>query len=85
VARTADAARRAAAAPADRELASSNCASTSVEVDASGFAAPIGTDASVSVVVRCTFAMGDLAAPGVPGTKIVTGHATSPIDRYRSR
>lgn len=85
LARTADAARDAATTTADRELASSNCTSTSVDVDASGFAAPIGTDASVSVTVRCTFAMGDLAAPGVPRTKIVTGHATSPIDRYRSR
>jgi Flp pilus assembly protein TadG len=85
LARTADGARHAAATTADRELASSNCASTAVEVDASGFAAPVGTDASVSVTVRCTVAMGDLAAPGIPGTQTVTGHATSPIDSYRSR
>lgn len=85
LARTADAARHTAAATADRELASSRCASTDVEVDVSGFAAPVGTDASVSVTVRCTVAMGDLAAPGIPGTKTVTARATSPIDRYRSR
>ena len=83
--RTADAARATATASAQRELASSRCASTQITVDTTGFAAPLGTDASISVQVVCTVSLADLAIPGLPGSRTITGQATSPLDRYRSR
>ena len=85
LARTADAARATALASAQRELAGSDCASTDVTVDVTGFAAPVGTNAAITVTVTCTVSLGDLAIPGLPGVHTMTGTATSPIDRYRSR
>ncbi|CAL8978643.1 hypothetical protein CELL_02921 [Cellulomonas sp. T2.31MG-18] len=83
--RTPDAARATATPAAQRELAASHCAATQISVDTTGFAAPVGTDAAISVEVVCTVSMADLAIPGLPGTRTITGHATSPLDRYRSR
>jgi Flp pilus assembly protein TadG len=85
LARTPDAARTTATDTATTQLATTNCVAMNVAVDTGGFAAPVGTDASVSVTVTCTIAMGDLAAPGIPGAKTLIAHATSPIDRYRAR
>ncbi len=85
LARTADAARATALASAERELADSDCVSTDVAVDTAGFAAPLSTDAAITVTVTCTVSLADLAIPGLPGTDTMTGSATSPIDRYRTR
>ncbi len=85
LARTADAARSTALASAQRELVGSDCVSTDVAVDTAGFAAPIGTDAAITVTVTCTVSLADLAVPGLPGTHTMAGQATSPIDRYRTR
>ncbi len=85
LARTADAARSTALATASRELAGSDCLSTDIVVDTAGFAAPLGTDAAITVTVTCTVSLADLAIPGLPGSHTLTGQATSPIDRYRSR
>ena len=85
LARTTDAARTTALTSARRELAGSTCVNTDVTVDTTGFAAPVGTDAAVTVTVSCTVSIADLAIPGLPGTHTMTGTATSPIDNYRSR
>ena len=85
LARTADVAQSTALASAQRELARSDCSSTDVAVDTAGFTAPVGTAAVITVTVTCTVSMADLAIPGLPGSHILTGQATSPIDRYRSR
>ena len=85
LARTPDAARATATASVQRELAASHCATTQISVDTTGFAAPVGTDAAISVDVVCTVSMAALAIPGMPGTRTIPGHATSPLDRYRSR
>ena len=85
LARSADAARAIALGTAQRELAASNCVTTDVTVDTSGFAVPVGTGAAVTVRITCTVTVADLAIPGLPGTHTMTGTATSPIDRYRSR
>ncbi|GAB2711515.1 TadE/TadG family type IV pilus assembly protein [Kitasatospora kifunensis] len=61
------------------------CVSLSVDVPTNGFAAALGTPASVTVTVRCTVDLSDLTIPGVPGTTTVTGTFTSPIDPYRGR
>lgn len=85
LARTADVAQSTALASAQRELARSGCSSTDVAVDTAGFIAPVGTAAVIAVTVTCTVSIADLAIPGLPGSHTLTGHATSPIDRYRSR
>jgi Flp pilus assembly protein TadG len=85
LARTPDAARSTALAAATRELAGSDCGSTAVTVDTTGFAAPLGTDGAITVQITCTVSLADLAIPGLPGPHPLTGTATSPIDRYRSR
>lgn len=85
LARTPATARATATASAQRELTASHCATTQISVDTAGFAAPVGTDAAISVQVVCTVSMANLAIPGLPGTHTITGHATSPLDRYRSR
>lgn len=61
------------------------CASSSVDVDAAGFAAALGEPATVTVTVSCTVALSDLAVPGLPGSRTMTASATSTLDRYRSR
>lgn len=85
IARTPDAARVSAVEAAQRELAGSRCASSDVTVDTAGFTAPVGTDAAIRVQVTCIVSVADLAIPGLPGTHTITGAATSPLDRYRSR
>lgn len=85
LARDASAALNASNAAAARELDRSACASTDVVTDTSGFARPLGQDGTVSVTVTCVVAMADLAVPGLPGYRVVTSSATSPLDRYRAR
>jgi Flp pilus assembly protein TadG len=62
-----------------------NCLSTTVTVDTTGFAAPVGTPASVRATVSCVVNLSDLSVPGVPGTRTVTATMTSPLDTYRER
>lgn len=59
------------------------CTDVSVDVDASGFAAPAGTTGSVVVDVHCTVGLSDVAIPGIPGSKTLSGRAVSPIDLFR--
>lgn len=77
-----DARAAATATLANKQL---HCRSTSVSVDTSGFGAPVGTPASTAVTVRCTVDLGDLALPGIPGSRTMTARATSPLDTYRER
>lgn len=62
-----------------------SCRSTSVTIVTSGFAAPVGTPASVGATVSCVVDLADLALPGVPGTRTVTATMSSPLDTYRER
>lgn len=61
------------------------CSSFSVNVNTAGFSVPVGQPAQVAVTVTCTVSLSDLAVPGLPGSRIVTGQATSPLDTYRER
>jgi Flp pilus assembly protein TadG len=54
-------------------------------IDTTGFAVAIGRPASVSVEVACTVPLGDLAVPGIPGSRLITADASSPLDSYRER
>ena len=85
--RSVAAAQIAAESAVDRETAARDirCATTMVEVDASGLTAPLGTSANVTVRASCTVTMADLAVPGLPGSRTITAEATSAVDRYRTR
>jgi hypothetical protein len=60
------------------------CTSLDVTVDASGFARPPGSPATVTAIVRCIVDWADLGLPGA-GTRTVEATAVSPIDRWRER
>jgi Flp pilus assembly protein TadG len=61
-----------------------NCTATTVSVDTTGFASPVGTPAKVNVIVTCQVNLSDLL-PGVPGTKVIAATMSSPLDTYRAR
>ena len=56
-----------------------------VVVDVSGFAAPLGSPASIRVDVTCVVSLSDVALPGLPGARTVHDHAVSPLDPFRAR
>lgn len=74
-----------AAAASTLESQDLRCVRSQVTVDTTGFAAPVGTPASVTATVRCTVNLSDLSLPGVPGSRTVTATMSSPIDTYRER
>jgi Flp pilus assembly protein TadG len=61
------------------------CSSLSLTVNTSEFSRPVGTPANVYVSIECVVALGDIAAPGIPGSRTVTATFVSPLDRYRGR
>ncbi|WP_116451682.1 TadE/TadG family type IV pilus assembly protein [Blastococcus litoris] len=76
-----------AGAQAQRTLTAQDlrCQATSVDVDTAGFQAPLGQPGDVTVSISCTVAMGDLLAPGLPGSVTVQASFSSPVDAYRER
>ncbi|MDX3075882.1 TadE/TadG family type IV pilus assembly protein [Streptomyces sp. MI02-7b] len=85
--RTQLAAESAAADAATRSFADQGvrCASTDVNVDASGFTVPVGQVGYVTVTVRCTVDLSDLLLPGAPGSRTLTSTFTSVVDAFRAR
>jgi Flp pilus assembly protein TadG len=62
-----------------------SCASEpEVVIDTSGFAAEVGTPASVTVTVTCRVSFGDIDLIGVPDQE-VSSTFVSPLDQYRTR
>ena len=61
-----------------------NCTATTISVDTTGFASPVGTPAAITATVNCQVNLSDLL-PGVPGSKAITATMSSPLDTYRSR
>ena len=86
LARSASAAQTAALSTASASLSSQHmdCQSLTVTVDTHGFAAPLGTPASVQVHVTCQVPLADVALPGLPGSKSLQATFSSPLDPYRS-
>ncbi|MEA5118557.1 MAG: TadE/TadG family type IV pilus assembly protein [Propionicimonas sp.] len=86
LARTADDAKRSANRVADAALVNQDveCATTTLEVDTSGFRRPPGTAATVTVTLTCEVATADLSLP-VPGTIRIEHSMSSPLDVYRGR
>lgn len=63
-----------------------HCATTpTIDVDTSQFALPVGQPANVTVRISCVVNLGDVALPGMPGTRLTVASYTSPLDRYRAR
>lgn len=87
IARTASQAQADAATIAASSLATGGltCTTTSVQVDTSGFATPVGQPATVTVSVACAAPLSDLLVPGLGGSKTITATQSSPLDRYRER
>lgn len=56
-----------------------------VAVDTSAFNSAPGESGAITVTVTCPVPLGDLAVPGLPGTRTVTGEGSSVLDRYRGR
>lgn len=61
------------------------CTRVTINVDTSGFAAPIGQPATVTATVTCPVRVNGLMIPGVSGTRTVRATASSPIDQWRQR
>lgn len=61
------------------------CLQTSIDLDLSGFSAPVGTPASVTEQIHCQVSIGNVLVPGMPGSMMIVGRGTSPIDTYRER
>lgn len=62
-----------------------NCQPLAVSIDGSGINASIGQVGTVSATISCTLNLSDIALPGLPGTKLITSTATSPVDPFRER
>ncbi len=79
-------ARSSARTAAQQALAGSrtNCLTTTVTLDASGYATEPGTDAKVPATVTCTISTSGLV-PGLHGTKTFSATASSPLDTHRER
>lgn len=87
IARTASAALSDGTSNASASLTSQgiHCLSQQVSVDTHGFAAPVGTSATIRATVRCTIDLSDVSIPGIPGSMTITETMTSPLDTYRAR
>jgi Tfp pilus assembly protein PilX len=85
LARSAVAAQQIATDTATAALASEglHCIDIQVSVDTSGFTAPPGTSASVTVAVSCTVDLSDIGVAGLPGSRALHDSATSPLDPAR--
>ena len=85
IARSASSAQTVATSSATAALASDNlhCTNIRVTVDASGFDAPPGSSASITVEVWCTVDLSDIGVEGLPGARTLHDAATSPLDPAR--
>ncbi|GAA1923846.1 pilus assembly protein [Streptantibioticus ferralitis] len=84
---TPDTGQQAAQAAARTSLQDSgfHCSNMQVTVNSQGVASPVGQAATVTATVSCTVALSDIALPGLPGSRTLTGHFTSVVDPYRTR
>ncbi|NGN63210.1 pilus assembly protein [Streptomyces sp. A7024] len=62
-----------------------HCAGLTIDLDTSGFAAPLGTPGNVTADITCTAPLSDIGLPGLPGSKDMKASFTSPLDAFRSR
>lgn len=87
ISRSAGSARDEATAVADSTMSGQNvqCTSRVIDINTSGFAAAIGTPASVTTHIECTIDLSDLLVPGLHKSMTFTADGRSAIDQYRER
>ncbi|MBA8793594.1 Flp pilus assembly protein TadG [Friedmanniella endophytica] len=61
------------------------CQSTTVSVDTTAFAVPVGQPATVTSHLECRVGFGDLLLPGFPGSIDLSADGRSALDTYRQR
>ena len=61
------------------------CDNPVIASDLTGFAAPLGAAAQVTVTITCRVGLADLLVPGLPGSQQVSGSGSSALDPYRKR
>lgn len=61
------------------------CLARTVTLDTADFAAEVGEAGAVTARVQCRIGFGDISVPGLPGSMLITGRASAPIDTYRER
>ena len=86
LARSATAAQQIASSSAADALSEQglHCTDVRVAVDTSGFSAPAGSGATVSVDVWCTVDLSDIGISGLPGSRTLHDRAVSPLDPARA-
>ena len=62
-----------------------HCVTRSISIKTSGFDAAVGEAAAVTTRVRCRVTFGDVILPGLGGSLLLRGAASSAIDSYRER
>lgn len=62
-----------------------HCGGMSLQVDAAALNNAPGVPGNVRVAVHCNVPLADLAVPGMPGTRSMSGTSISPVDTYRDR
>ena len=62
-----------------------SCAEITVNLDLSGLTTAVGVTGTVSATINCTVSLSDITLPGIPGSRVMTSTATSPVDAYRER
>ena len=61
------------------------CSERSIVVNATGFATPVGTPATVRSRITCRVPLADLLLPGTPGSVLITRDGSAALDTYRAR
>lgn len=87
IARTQAAARTDATTAAQHSLANQqlDCLTTTVTLDTTGFATPVGTPAQIRATVACALDLSNLGIPGLPASLPIVETMSSPLDTYRAR
>lgn len=62
-----------------------HCAERTIALGTADFGAAVGEPGAVKATVQCRISFGDISVPGFPGTMLITGLASAPIDTYRQR
>ncbi len=62
-----------------------DCATRTIDVDASDLTLPVGRPGAVTVDVECRVRLSDLALPGLPGSKVLQASASSPTDPWTAK
>ncbi|MGL5825268.1 MAG: TadE/TadG family type IV pilus assembly protein [Nocardioides sp.] len=61
------------------------CSVLTSQINTTAFNAPIGTTGQVTATLTCRVNLSDLIAPGLPGQRVITATASSPVDAFRER